>query len=195
MTAPKKITQSGYFTAAAIAGMLLWVPLAGAADTPGDWRKTYDMVLMWVNFGIFVFLIVKFLRVPIKNFISGKQKELERKIQRLEEDKAAADQKIQDILKTVDESQAEFESLKKKIIEQGERKKQEIIEDAQDKSRVMLEDAKLRVDNQIVRAKKMLKAELVDAAVELALEKLPNKVTEADNQRLIQDYLASASAR
>ena len=75
----------------AAAGILSGAQTAAAADAPDSWRKTYDQILMWVNFGIFVFLIVKFLRVPLKKFISGKQNELERKISRLEEEKTAAE--------------------------------------------------------------------------------------------------------
>ena len=59
----------------------------------------------------------------------------------------------------------------------------------------MLEEAKLRVDYRIQQAKKMLKAELVDAAIDLAIEKLPKVITEEDNQKLIQQYIASAVSK
>lgn len=92
----------------------------------------------------------------------------------------------------MDESRAEFDALKQKIIEQGEIKKQALIEDARQKSQVMLKESQLRVENQIHHARKKLKDELVDAAVDLALEKLPKIVTADDNRKLIQDYIAGA---
>jgi len=172
--------------------VLLGTQPAAAADSPDGWRKTYDLILLWINFGIFVFLMLKFLRKPLKKFISDKQSELERKISRLEDEKNEVEKKIEDILKATDESQAEFDLLKQKIIEQGEIKKRGIIEDARQKSRVMVEQTQLRVQNRIHHARKTLRDELVDAAFEVALEKLPRIMTAEDNLNLIQDYIAGA---
>lgn len=191
----KKKASVIFLTTAAIVSVLIGAQLAAAADSPDNWRKTYDQVLLWINFGIFVFLIVKLLRVPLKKFITGKQSELERKISRLEEEKNEADRKVQDILRAVDESQAEFDVLKQKIIEQGQMNKGEIIEDARQKSQVMLKEAQLRVENQIHRARKQLRDDLVDAAADLALEKLPQIVTADDNRKLIQNYMAGAARK
>jgi len=179
-------------TVAGIMSVLLGPQLARAADSPDNWRKTYDQILVWINFGIFVFLIIRFLRTPLKKFIAGKQNEFERKISRLEEEKNEADKKIQDILQAVDDSRSEFDVLQQKIIEQGERKKKEIIDDARRMGRATLEGAQQRVENQIHRARKKLRDELVDAAVELALEKLPKIVTADDNRNLIQHYIVGA---
>ena len=195
MNPSKKKASIIFLSVAVIMSVLLGAQLVAAADSPDSWRKTYDQILLWINFGIFVFLIVKFLRVPLKKFIAGKQNELERKISRLEEEKNEADKKIQDILKAVDESRAGFDALKQKIIEQGEIKKQTIIEDARNKSQVMLKESQLRVENQLRRARKKLRDELVDAAADLALEKLPKIVTPDDDRKMIQDYIAGAARK
>lgn len=195
MRPSKKEASKILLSAVGMISILLGAQLALAADSPDNWRKTYDLIMMWVNFGIFVFLIVKFLRVPLKKFISGKQSDFERKINRLEEEKNEAERKIQDILRAVDESRLEFDALKKKIIEQGEIQKQAVIEDAREKSRVMLKEAQLRAENQIRRSRKKLRNELVDAAVDLALEKLPKIVTADDNRKFIQQYIASAVSK
>ena len=192
MKPSKKKASIIFLSVAAIMSILLGAQLVAAADSPDNWRKTYDQILLWINFGIFVFLIVKYLRVPLKKFIADKQKELGRKISRLEEEKNEADKKIQDILRAVDDSRAEFDILKQKIIEQGEIKKQTIIEEARQKSQIMLKESQLRVENQIRRARKKLRDELVDAAVDLALEKLPKIVTPDDDRKMIQAYIASA---
>ncbi len=53
-----------------------WVVLMGlisteamAAEASGDWRSTYDTVMMWINFGILAFVIVKFGREPMKDVL------------------------------------------------------------------------------------------------------------------------------
>jgi F-type H+-transporting ATPase subunit b len=195
MKPSKKQASIIFLSVAVIMIILLGPQLVAAADSPDNWRKTYDQILLWINFGIFVFLIVKYLRVPLKKFIADKQNELERKISRLEDEKNEADRKIQEILRAVDESRAEFGVMKQKIIEQGEIKKQTIIEEARQKSQAMLNESQLRVENQIRRARKKLRDELVDAAVELALEKLPQIVTPDDNRKMIQAYIAGAARK
>ncbi|MEW6672765.1 MAG: hypothetical protein AB1427_13755 [Thermodesulfobacteriota bacterium] len=195
MKPSKKQAAIIFLAAAGIMSILMVAQPAAAADSPDNWRKTYDQILMWINFGIFVFLIIKFCRIPLKKFVAGKQQELERKISRLEEEKNEADKKIQNILRAVDESQVEFDDLKRKIIEQGERKKQAIIDDAMRMGRVMMDGAQHRVENQIHRARKKLRDELVDAAVDLALVKLPEIVTVDDDRKLIQGYIAGAARK
>lgn len=94
MKPSKKKASIIFLSVAGIMSVLLGTQLAAAADSPDNWRKTYDQILLWINFGIFVFLIVKFLRVPLKKFIAGKQNELERKISRLEEEKTRPTRKF-----------------------------------------------------------------------------------------------------
>jgi len=57
------------------------------------------------------------------------------------------------------------------------------------------EAAKVKINSKIHSAKEMLKAEIVDATIDLALEKLPGLITEEDNQKLIQRYIASADSK
>ena len=79
--------------------------------------------------------------------------------------------------------------IKGKIVKQGEKKKQEIIQDAQQESRILLSEAKRKIGYQILKANDEIKAELVDAAVILSLERLPREITEKDNHKFIDQYI------
>ena len=59
----------------------------------------------------------------------------------------------------------------------------------------MLAETQKRVENQILEAKKRLKAELVDAAVELALQQLPKEITSEDNQKFLDRFLSDTHAQ
>ena len=175
--------------------ILFWGQAALAADTNSTWRHTYDQVMKWLNFAILVFLIVKFGRIPIKNFLLGKKEKLEQLIKRIENEKAKAVDKVQETLQLIDQSAIEFEKLKERIVAQGGKNQKTIIEDAQHESCLMMAEAKVRINSKICHAKDLLKTELVDAAIDLAMEKLPGLITEEDNQRLIQQYIASADSK
>jgi F-type H+-transporting ATPase subunit b len=167
--------------------------LGAEEQTPG-WRSTYDTVMLWVNFGILAFVIVKFGRKPLINFLYGQKESLEKEINRLENSKKEVGDKIEEMLKTLDESESRFEEMKQKIIERGEKRRSEIIEDAKRQSRTLLESTKRKAENRIRQARDKLKSDMVDRAIEIALEKLPAEITAEDNQKMVGQFLDTITA-
>lgn len=165
-----------------------------AAEKTITWRPTYDLILRWINFGIIVFVFYKYAKTPIMNFLRGQKEKLAEEIKLLEETKDNIAEKVSETRKVLDESEISFAELKDRIVQQGERRKQEIVESARQLSRSMLEDANRRIDTLILQAKKAFKAELVDAAIELAMERLPQQITEQDNEKFVAQYLVSSLA-
>lgn len=165
---------------------------AMAAD--GDWRPIYDLVMRWVNFLILVFLLVKFGRTPLMNFLKGQRIDLAKEIDELTEQKTAAEAKLKEIQQDLDDSNARFKEITERIIKQGERRQAEIIEGARREGKILLKGAKQKVDSQFIQARELLRAELVDTAIDAVLERIPREVSEADNQRMVDDYMNKALA-
>jgi F-type H+-transporting ATPase subunit b len=124
------------------------------------------------------------------NFLQGRKEKIAREIERVEQKKEKAADKIKEIQKVIDESEVRFAELKERIVRQGERKKQEIIDSAQQQSKMMLKDARRRIDSQFDQAKSTFKAELIDTAIELAMQRLPHEITDEDNDKFTDHYLA-----
>jgi F-type H+-transporting ATPase subunit b len=164
-----------------------------AAEKSNSWRPMYDLILRWINFGIIVFVIVKYGKTPIMNFLRGQKDKLAQEINQLENEKKDATAKVMETLKSVDESEVRFADLKDRIIQQGEKKKTEIIESAQNQSKMMLEDAKRRIDSHFLQAKNEFKAELIDIAMDMAMERLPEVITPEDNDKFTRLFLDSTS--
>jgi len=59
----------------------------------------------------------------------------------------------------------------------------------------MLMSAKQKMDSRILEARQVLKGELVDRAIALAMDLLPEKITEEDNQKFIDAFISSASPK
>ncbi|MFO7554842.1 MAG: ATP synthase F0 subunit B [Desulfobacterales bacterium] len=165
-----------------------------AAEKSSSWRPTYDLILRWINFGIIVFVIVKYAKTPLLNFLRGQKDKLAIEIKRLEDEKEDAAAKIKETLTIIDESEIRLSELKDRIVQQGERKKAEIIELAQNQAKIMMEDAKRRVNTYFLQARDAFKAELVDKAIDMALERLPGEITSKDSDRFISDFLESTSS-
>jgi F-type H+-transporting ATPase subunit b len=165
---------------------------AFAAEKSSNWRPMYDLILRWINFFIIVFVVVKYGKKPIMNFLRGQKDKLAEEIHRLENEKQDAEAKIKETLRAVDESEVRFSELKDRIVQQGEKKKIEIIESAQNQSKMMLQDAKRRIDAHFLHAKNEFRAELIDKAMDMALERLPKEITPEDNDKFARLFLESA---
>ena len=164
-----------------------------AAEKSSSWRPIYDLILRWINFGIIVFLIVKYGKTPLMNFLRGQKDKLAQEINRLENEEEEVKAKIKETLKTVDESEIRFSELKDRIVQQGKKKKTEIIESAQNQSKMMLEDAKRRINTYFLQAKNEFRAELIDKAMNMALEQLPGEITPEDNEKFTRVFVESTS--
>ena len=165
-----------------------------AADFSGNWRSTYDYVMRWLNFVILAFLLVKFGKNPLMNVLRQRKQELQREIKRAEEQRKNAEAQANEARQQLEESGAHLEEVKQRIIRQGETRKNEIIQGAQAESKILLIEAKRRIDTQILSAKKMFQAEMIDEAMKTVFEKLPQYINPTDNQKFLDQYLRQVSS-
>lgn len=166
-----------------------------AAENSGDWRPMFDLVMRWFNFLLLAFLLVKFSRAPIQKFLADKKQDIADEIDGLEAEKEEMLGQIASSKIQIENSQARLSELKKRIIAQGEKNRLQIIEEAEQESKMMLRGAKQKIDNRIVEARQVLKSELIDAAFDMAIQKLPEKITAEDNQKLIDALMSRAASK
>ena len=165
-----------------------------AAENSQDWRPTFDIVMRWVNFLILAFLLIKFSRLPIKQFLESKKEDIAREIETLEADKAEIVRQIDENRRKLENSKERLSQLKKTIVAQGEKNKLKIIADAERESKILLESAKQKIESRISDAREVLRNEMVDEAVDLAMKMLPESITDRDNQKFIDTYIQSAAS-
>jgi F-type H+-transporting ATPase subunit b len=165
-----------------------------ATETEGGWRSNYDLIMMWVNFAILVIVLVKFGKNPIKGFFRDQKEKISHTIGDIEAQKEENSARIQQTQQLMQENAARFEEIKEKIIAEGERKKQAIVESARRESKLMIDNANFWIERQVTQAQKRLKSDLIDSAVEQALQRLPQMLTAEDNQKLINRYMAEIDA-
>ena len=191
----KRINKIAWISLCAMVCLLIPGTDLFAAEEAGGWRETYDLVLKWVNFIILASLIIKFARTPLKDFVKGQREKLAADIRKKEKEKDTATAEVEGIKTALNEGEARFKDLKDRIVEQGRKRKEQIVKEAKEQSRQMLVETQKRVENQISEAKKRLKAELVDAAVEQALQRLPKEITFKDNQKILNRFLSDTHAQ
>ena len=176
-------------------GIHIFGATALAAEEAGSWRTTFDLVMRWVNFAILAFILVKYAKTPLKNFLGERRQEIAHQLNKIEQEKEKADQTIRETLKELEDSKIRFTKMKQRIIEDGEKKKQKIIADARQESRILMESARKKIDYRFLKAQKALKSELTEIAINLAAQRLPAKITEEDNQKWVNAFLSNITSK
>ena len=116
------------------------------------------------------FLLLKLAGKPLLKFFRGRKEELSSEVRRLEAEREIISVKINEVMKTLNESEARFAHMKENIIKQGELKKAEIINKAGEESIMIIEKAKLNAEIQLLKAKEKLRADIIDQAIEISLK-------------------------
>jgi F-type H+-transporting ATPase subunit b len=174
--------------------LIVMIPGLAMASSP-EWRPTYDVVMKYVNFGILAAVIYRYGREPIKNFLKQQQGDVVAQIDALEGEKNRVIEEIKAAQSQAAENRERLEEMKARLISQGESEKQQIIEQAQQQSATMIEAAEKKMDFKIVQAHKQIKHELANLAFEQALLRLPQIMTDSDNQHLVDIYMERLQTR
>lgn len=176
--------------------LFLWIGIVEAlgAEAGAGWRPTYDLVMRWLNFGILVALFFKYARKPLVAFLKGQASQIEKNIQSVEAEKEAIEARVRELEEHQAKSRERFKAIEERIISHGELKKQRIIEDAHTESRLLLESAKRRMAFEIIAARQNLRNEIVDQAVDLAMQKLPRQMTDQDAHAVLHSNIEDIEA-
>jgi F-type H+-transporting ATPase subunit b len=174
--------------------LAVMIPGLAMASSP-EWRPTYDMIMKYVNFGILAAVIYRYGREPIQIFLKQQQGDVVAQIDALEDEKNRVIEEIKAAQLQAVENRERLEEMKARLISQGESEKQQIVEQAQQQSAIMIEAAEKKMDFKIVQAQQQLKHELADLAFEQALQRLPQIMTDSDNQHLVDIYMERLQTR
>jgi len=174
--------------------MFFMVMLATATEALGaeasvNWRPTYDIVMRWLNFGILIVLFFRYARKPLAAFLNGKSRQIAENIKSFEKEKEAIKTRVNELLKERKEGYEHLQRIREKSISRGELKKQKIIDDAKKESHLLLKNAKRKIEYEIMSAREKLQIEIVDQSIDLAMQKLPQLMTDQDTQNSLKIYL------
>ncbi|MCP4646486.1 MAG: hypothetical protein GY852_01970, partial [bacterium] len=122
--------------------VLLLCPEAYAAEEQPPWRAPYNVIMLWVNFGILIALFLKFARKPLMDMLRGVRDKLEEELGTLKKQHGAKKSNMDSEETKLREIQQHLDEIRSRIIEMGEKEKQKIIEQAKVAAAKMIEDAK-----------------------------------------------------
>jgi len=175
-------------------GILAAGTYAQAADEVSSGRRLWDNIMLWVNFGILVFLFIRYAKEPLMKFLRGQKEKVELELNNFNEqleEKTALFEAEALKLKNID---ARIDEIQTRLTQLGERERAEIIEQAQAEAQRIIEKAELAANSAVTSAKKTLNAELADIAIEIVKERLHKGLSPADQENLVDQFLTGLSA-
>ncbi|MBC7357258.1 MAG: F0F1 ATP synthase subunit B [Desulfacinum sp.] len=179
---------------AALGAAFMVADPANASSTVfGIERAVWDLAWRWINFGILMFFLVKYLKDPLVNFLKGRREQIAQVFEGLKEKEEALKRQQEEQEALLAQLDEKIESIRAYYHEIGQEEKEKILAQAELTRRQILEDAKIAAEREFEEAKKRFRAEVVDMAVALAEQRLKKKITKKDQTNLLQAYLGQLS--
>jgi F-type H+-transporting ATPase subunit b len=182
--------SGGLVAGVAVCLMLLLCPLdLHAAEDGGSGRKIYDTVMLWINFGILVFVFVKYARPALMVFLHGERDKVEKTLQAIEEDLNLSKKRVEEESKNLDGIEDYLQQIRTDILEMGEREKNRVLQEAKTNADQMIRDAENELDLKMEEARRTFNDRLVEKAVDMAREKLALSFDDQDNKKQIDGFV------
>lgn len=177
------------FSLFALGCMVACSPDAFAAEGVSQGRKIWDNTMLVLNFGILVFVFIKFARKPLMNYLQSVRVKIEEELQEMKTKKNNAEtvrDSEADKMKDLDRA---LDDLKTSIIEMGKREREQIIQQGKASAERMISDAKAYAEYRLTMARKALSDEMVEMAVAMVEKRLVKDITDEDQNNLIDHFV------
>jgi F-type H+-transporting ATPase subunit b len=132
---------------------------------------------------------VKFIAKPLKGYLQQRKELIEKSIKESQEAKELAKKALAEVEERLRLKDKEIEEIVSSARSSGEREKERLIQEGEKLRVKIIEQAKTNIDFEVKRAKDAIKAEAVEAAMQLAEEKIKSKLTKEDQERLLRESL------
>jgi len=148
------------------------------------------LLAMLINTALLYFVLFKIFRRPVIGALKKRKQTVMQGIEtaaKMKEDAAERLDDYEDKLAHIDE---EIERVKREMREAGEADRVRILAEAKERRQRMERDARLLIDQELKAARQDLLKETIDSAIKSASERIAKELSQADHQRLADDYLA-----
>lgn len=149
----------------------------------------------FINFAILVILLFKFLAKPIKNYLAQRREMIEKSIKDSQEAKELALKALQEVEEKLKLKDQEVQDILNSAKNIGEQEKLKIIQETDKLKEKIMEQAKTNIEFEIKMAKDALRLEAAELAIQLSEQKLKEKITPEEQERLLQESIKIIEGR
>jgi F-type H+-transporting ATPase subunit b len=151
--------------------------------------KLWDLLYRVLNFAVLVFILVYFLSKPIANALMGRRQSIKDQFENLDARRAEAELLYKEHEGKLARLDVEVQKIITAAVAQGELEKERIVADANRTADGIKQQAELAIQHQFAEAKQKLRKEIAEQAAAMAEEIISKNLQEADQAKLLEDYL------
>lgn len=148
-----------------------------------------DFIWRCINFAVMAGLIGYFVSKPIRNGLQNRRAEIEKTLAAAAAARDAAEAKAVEYRDKLARAAAEIDTIYAAIRREGELERDKILASAREMAAKIEQEADAKAAGAVARARAELRAEAARLAVELAEELLVKNVNDADQKRLVDEYM------
>jgi len=141
------------------------------------------------NFVILVGIVYWLAADKIKDFFSGRNKDIKAALEEAVAAREEAEKKFKEYDAKLDKAAEEIKGMAELLESQGLAEKEKIIAEARKTAEKMKEDAQKRMELEVKKAQNELRAETVRLSMKIAEGILKKQITAADHASMVSDYI------
>ena len=158
----------------------------GASSHGGDWKEWLWRI---VNFAILIFILVKFLSKPMKEYFRKRSEVIEQSLTEAREAKELAQKALKEVQEKLALRDQEIEKIIASTRKSGESERNSLIEQGTRMSEKIKEQARSNIELELKNAKAALRSEAAELAIKLAEKKLRENLTEEEQLKIIEESI------
>jgi F-type H+-transporting ATPase subunit b len=162
----------------------------GGEAAAHDGGQGLDLLYRFINFALLVIILFVVVRkTPIKDFFANRREEIKRRLEELERDRKASEDRYRALERKLSESEKERDELIAQYKAEGLAEREKIVAAAKVKAQEILAQADLAIKREIEAAKQRLRNDVAEAATHKARQILQKEIREKDQDRLVDDFV------
>lgn len=150
--------------------------------TSTDWFRV-------MNFVVLAIALVFVLRKPLSQALGARIKGIKDQLDDLETRKAEAEKQLAEYSEKLSQLEKESEQIVEDYIKQGNEAKARILKEAESAADKLQTQARRNIEHEFKQAKLKLQEEIFETSLAKAEEILKGKISEEDQDRLVDEYL------
>lgn len=150
---------------------------------------------MLVNFALLVGLYYTLGKKPIAEALLSRRAAVAKEIEEAQRMKREAEKRAEQYQEKLGNLEEELVTAKAALVEAGKGEKERIVREAEEKAARMQKDAEFLVEQEMRQMQQDLWREAVEKATATAEDLLRKRVTDADQERLAEEYLSELGRR
>jgi F-type H+-transporting ATPase subunit b len=149
-----------------------------------------DLLFLSLNFALLIAVLVYVARKPIQAFFADRRRGIHDELERAADLHRQAEERHAKWQRRLVDLERELEEIRRSGRERAEGEREQILADARAGAERIQRTARIAIDQELRRAKEVLRDEAAELAVDLAAGLLRDQVTDADRERLVDEFIA-----